>query len=52
VIEHFQGAPVMPRALDVLLQSYNALGLQSLAADIRRIIEVNYGTGETALQSP
>lgn len=49
VVEHFQGAPVMPRALDILLRSYRGLGLESLAADIERTIEINYGIDQTAL---
>lgn len=42
LIERYDGAPSMPDALKIMYQSYNKLGLTDLAADTRKIIELNY----------
>lgn len=48
VIERYQGAPVMPAVLELLVEAYTRLELDDLAADARRVLELNYGerTGE------
>jgi outer membrane protein assembly factor BamD len=52
VVEHFQGTPVMPKALSIMDQSYRGLGLDTLASDIQRVLEANYGGPQTEGQSP
>lgn len=42
LIERYQGAPSMPEALKIMVQAYTKLGLTDLAADARKLLEVNY----------
>ena len=42
VVERYQGAEVMPHALAILVQSYQALDLADLAADTMAVLELNY----------
>lgn len=42
IIRHYQGAAVMPDALVVMIKSYRALGLTSLANSALAVLNVNY----------
>lgn len=42
VVEEFQGAEVMPQALAILYQSYQALGLTDLAEDTLAVLDLNF----------
>lgn len=42
VIENFQGAKAIPDALALMVQSYRNLGMQDLANDALRVLELNY----------
>lgn len=42
LIERYQGAPSMPEALKIMVQAYTKLGLNDLAADARKVLELNY----------
>ena len=42
VVERYQGAEVMPQALAILVQSYQALDLADLAEDTMAVLELNY----------
>ncbi len=46
VVEHYPGTPVVPEALDTLVLAYTELGLNDLAADARRVREMNYPKGQ------
>ena len=46
VLEHYQGADVMPQALYTLEQAYLRLGLEDLAGDTRRVYAENFQTTE------
>ena len=41
-IEQYDGAPSIREALEILIQSYDRLNLQPLAADARKVYEANY----------
>lgn len=41
-IERFQGTPAMYEAIGILYLAYTKLGLDDLAADARRVMELNY----------
>ncbi len=43
ILQHFQGTPSIRRALELQLEAYRALELDTLARDTERIIELNYG---------
>lgn len=45
ILLDFQGTSAIQATLEVQLQAYESLGLDDLAADTRRIIELNYSNG-------
>ena len=42
VIEKYSSAPSVEGALGIMLHSYNRMGMQALAADSKRILELNF----------
>lgn len=42
LLERYNGAPTMPDALKIMVQAYTRLGLIDLAADARKVLELNY----------
>jgi outer membrane protein assembly factor BamD len=42
VVEHYQGAESMPKALGTMIMAYRKLGLQELADDVQRILQLNF----------
>ncbi len=42
VVRHYQGAPVVPDALVVMVQAYRKLHMTQLASDTLRVLEYNY----------
>jgi outer membrane protein assembly factor BamD len=42
VVEHYQRTPAVPRALAIMVGAYENLGLEELATDARRVMELNY----------
>ncbi|HVY66050.1 MAG TPA: outer membrane protein assembly factor BamD [Gammaproteobacteria bacterium] len=42
-IEHYPEAPELQTSLQILVQSYEKLGMQDLAADARRVLRQTYG---------
>jgi outer membrane protein assembly factor BamD len=42
VVEKYPRTPAVPEALKILIQAYQAMGLTELAADARRILELNF----------
>ncbi len=42
VLETYPRSPTIPAALDILITAYEALDLQDLAADARRVKELNF----------
>ena len=45
-IEHFPGAPELERSLRLMVEAYEELGMDDLAADTRRVLVENYGSGD------
>ena len=45
ILQNYQGASIIRETLELQLQAYRKLGLDDLASDTRRIIELNYGKG-------
>jgi outer membrane protein assembly factor BamD len=45
VVEHYQGTPAVPYALEVMQEAYNNLGMTDLAKDAARVYELNYPNG-------
>ena len=45
VIEHFQRTPAVQEALEVLVDAYQALGESKLAADTRKVLDLNRQAG-------
>ena len=43
VVREFQNTPMRDDALELIAQSYDALKMSDLAADTRRVIEMNKG---------
>lgn len=43
-VENFDGAPAVREALQIMIQSYDRLGLQPLADQSRKVYEFNYGS--------
>lgn len=41
VVRHFQGAPVVAKAMVLMIKSYHELGLETLAADASKVLELN-----------
>lgn len=46
VIEYFPNTPSSRQALDILVQAYEALGMDGLAADARRVLQLNVPQAE------
>ena len=44
-LEEFNGAPDNNRSLEIMIEAYEALGMNDLAADARRVLEHNYSQG-------
>lgn len=44
ILSKFQGSDVIKEALEVQLDAYQHLGFDELANDVKRIIDLNYGT--------
>ena len=42
MIEHYQGAQAMPKALSLLATAYTKLGMTELAEDTQRVLQHNY----------
>jgi len=42
IVERYQGADALPRALEILEHSYRELGLEELALDTRAILQASY----------
>lgn len=42
-IEHYPGAPELRESLDIMIESYNELGMRDLAIDVERVREANFG---------
>jgi outer membrane protein assembly factor BamD len=42
LLQRYDGAPTMPEALKIMVQAYTKLGLTDLAADSRKVLELNY----------
>lgn len=42
VVEHYQGAPVMPDALAMMVKAYRRMGMDRLADDALRVLKDNY----------
>jgi outer membrane protein assembly factor BamD len=45
VIEKYPRTPAIPYALQVMVRSYTSLGLKDLAADAKRVYQLNYPDG-------
>lgn len=43
ILQHYQGSSVIRQTLDLQLEAYQKLGLEELARDTQRIIDLNYG---------
>ncbi|WP_295389853.1 outer membrane protein assembly factor BamD [uncultured Thiodictyon sp.] len=52
VIEHFQRTSAVKEALEVLVEAYQALGEQKLAADAQRVLDVNRKAGRFISDEP
>ena len=42
VVENYKRTPAVADALELMMQAYNKLGMEKLAADTRKILELNY----------
>jgi outer membrane protein assembly factor BamD len=47
-IENYDGAPQVKRALEIMAQSYRALGMNDLAADSEKVLKENYANVDRA----
>ncbi len=45
-IEHYAGAPELEETLQLLIEAYNALGMQDLAGDAERVLEGSFGDAD------
>lgn len=45
ILQHYQGTPVVPYALEIQIKAYKILGLQKLADDSAKIYAYNYPDG-------
>ena len=45
-VTEYQGVPAAEQALSIMVKSYEALGMQDLAQDTRRVLEKNFPAGE------
>jgi len=50
LLEHYDGAPIIPDALALQARGYEALGMQDMAADTRRILRRNWPEHESLAQ--
>jgi len=50
-IENYDGAPAVREAMDVMVSSYEGLGLEDLAAQARAVYAINYPDGQLERQS-
>lgn len=41
VVKHYQGAPIVPKAMVLMIKSYEKLGLVELASDAQKILALN-----------
>lgn len=44
ILQEYQGSDVIKEALEIQLDAYQNLGFETLAKDVERIIELNFGT--------
>ncbi|MCF6210992.1 MAG: outer membrane protein assembly factor BamD [Gammaproteobacteria bacterium] len=51
VLETYPRSPTIPSALDILITAYEALDLQDLATDARRVKELNFPSARETTQS-
>ena len=55
-IEHYAGAPELEESLSLMIEAYEALDMQDLANDTRRVLQENFGEfgtpGAQALNTP
>jgi outer membrane protein assembly factor BamD len=42
VVENYQQAPAMPEALTIMAKAYRILGMEDLANDALRVLELNF----------
>ncbi len=49
ILQKFQGTDVIPRTLEIMEQSYKALGLTELARNARKIRKHNFPAGQAAI---
>jgi outer membrane protein assembly factor BamD len=42
VIENYQRTPAVPDALGIMVSAYRKLGMNDLANDSQRVLEINY----------
>lgn len=47
-LENYAGAPELADTLALMVESYEAIGMLDLAADTRRVLELNFGTDADA----
>ncbi len=45
VVEHYQGTPAVPYAMQVMQEAYTNLGMTDLAKDVTRVYDLNYPNG-------
>lgn len=43
-LENYAGAPELEETLELMVESYEAIGMLDLAADTQRVLELNFGT--------
>jgi outer membrane protein assembly factor BamD len=49
-IENYDGAPQIRRALEIMADSYTALGMKDLAAESHKVLRENYTAADTIMQ--
>lgn len=49
-VNEYQGVPAVEDALFILMKSYDALGMQQLSADTKRVLEANFPNSEFLTQ--
>ncbi|MEO1203729.1 MAG: outer membrane protein assembly factor BamD [Pseudomonadota bacterium] len=47
-LEQYNGSPSNERSLELLIEAYEALGMEELANDARRVLELNFGKSAKA----
>lgn len=52
VLEKYQRTTAIPEALEILILSYEELGMDDLAADARRVYQINYANGLPDIGTP